>query len=280
LSPDEHQRLDSWLQLILAELRPDDPLDTTHEPMTSGSISFFDDGWHRFSNGAHGTTMFDLIAELTGGVRNTKARTEALTWAKQFLTEHPGRGSWEGTGSEAAEAKAQRIAERARFALQRRIAIPGTPAEAYLTSRGISVREGMDALLGYMPDFDPGNYAEAGDLMALRQLLLTAKPAELSREGEIERLARLDPLDYEQERSASAARLGVRIGVLDELVEKLRQGVMRQARNATSACSHRNRLMWRQRRRQPASVRYSYEGLEEFVAAQKPEIEAKDTAAR
>jgi hypothetical protein len=46
LPPDEHERLDSWLPAILTKLRPNDPLDTMHEPPTSGSIAFYDNGWH------------------------------------------------------------------------------------------------------------------------------------------------------------------------------------------------------------------------------------------
>jgi hypothetical protein len=102
LSPDEHERLDSWLPEILAELRPDDPIDDRSYPPTSGSITLYDDGWHRFSNGAHGATALELIAELKGGVDDTTAQSEAETWARRFLAAHPGTASSDGFGTEAA----------------------------------------------------------------------------------------------------------------------------------------------------------------------------------
>jgi hypothetical protein len=158
LSPDDTDRLDSWLATILVELRPDPrhALDVTGAHPVSGSITFYDDGWYRHARRTYGTTALDLIAELKGGVRDPKAQAEALTWAKDFLARHPGTGTWATAGSAVAEAKTQWLAEQARLALQRRIAVPGTPVETYLTGRGITVRKGLEGVLGYWPDANPG----------------------------------------------------------------------------------------------------------------------------
>jgi hypothetical protein len=65
---------------------------------------------------------------------------------------------------------------------------------------------------------DAADYAAAGQFAELCQLLLDAKPATLSLEGELQRLANLDPLDYEVQRKAEAKRLGMRPAVLDREV--------------------------------------------------------------
>jgi hypothetical protein len=47
---------------------------------------------------------------------------------------------------------------------------------------------------------------------------------------EIERLAKLSALDYEREREASAAKLGIRVAVLDDLVKAQRQNAAKKAK--------------------------------------------------
>jgi putative DNA primase/helicase len=61
-----------------------------------------------------------------------------------------------------------------------------------------------------------------GGVEALQAWIASAQPAVLSQQGEIDRLARLEVLEYEQQRQSAAKRLGLRVGVLDQLVAKAR----------------------------------------------------------
>lgn len=56
----------------------------------------------------------------------------------------------------------------------------------------------------------------------LRRLVAEAAPAELSFNAAVERLARLDPVEYERERQAAAKRHNVRVGFLDAAVKAAR----------------------------------------------------------
>jgi hypothetical protein len=129
----------------MADLRPDHPVEIRDDGLTSGSIHVYDDHWHRYSNGAHGCSTLDLLAELKGDLG------AATDYARKWLTENPWTGTWEGISTEASRRKAELVAERARLFLQRKIAIADTPAEMYLIGRGIDVLATRGDLLGYMP---------------------------------------------------------------------------------------------------------------------------------
>ena len=57
---------------------------------------------------------------------------------------------------------------------------------------------------------------------ALSRLIDNAAPAELSRDGQIRQAAALDPLVYDFNRKKIAAKLGIRVGTLDEQVKTAR----------------------------------------------------------
>jgi hypothetical protein len=67
---------------------------------------------------------------------------------------------------------------------------------------------------------------------ALTDLLDKAEPAILSKEGEIEKLAHLSPLDYALIRKAEAKRLGIPLGILDTEVRKARDRLARKTQSA------------------------------------------------
>ena len=62
----------------------------------------------------------------------------------------------------------------------------------------------------------------AGTIQAQRRLVTGAEPAKLGFDADIARLAGLDPLDYERERVAAAARHGVRVAFIDAAVKAAR----------------------------------------------------------
>ena len=65
---------------------------------------------------------------------------------------------------------------------------------------------------------DANSILQAEGVEALRALVETAEPADLSANGEAKRLGKLVDLDYERERKKVAQRLDIRVGVLDKLV--------------------------------------------------------------
>lgn len=90
---------------------------------------------------------------------------------------------------------------------------------------------GIDALLlaGHsvrVTETPPGEDANAllqsGGPDALRALIDAAKDGELSLNGEVQRLARMDPVDYDQARKAVAQKHDIRVGTLDRMVEEAR----------------------------------------------------------
>jgi hypothetical protein len=375
-TPEDLDRLTSWMPVILAELHAEDSVEDTGDALRSGSIRVDPDGsWQRFSHGTWGQHGLQLIAELLNDAGG------AAGYARRFLTQHSGHGTWEGIDSEAGREKARYLAGIADDLLKRRVPVAGTPAESYLAGRGLPAsgdgvgayvpdadpKRGLGAFIGlltsprdpvkvvavqalyvdpagrpeltatgkklrrhYAVEADPGlrtpdkvfylpptgdaatddpltgktliaegqenamalhavapgakvlglpgigglqhlevtgevivmrdndgedapatkglikgldalllsgakvletntplnrdaaNYIEKGEHDALRQLLLNARLAQLSLGGEVSRLSRLDLLSYEKERKGVADRLSVRVGVIDRLVDRLR----------------------------------------------------------
>jgi DNA primase len=66
------------------------------------------------------------------------------------------------------------------------------------------------------PGEDANSILQRGGIEALAELISDNYPAELTDDGEITRLSRLDPLDYERGRRAAAERLGIRLSTLDQ----------------------------------------------------------------
>jgi hypothetical protein len=103
---------------------------------------------------------------------------------------------------------------------------PGSAADKALTAgvdhlilQGAAVRV-TETPLGE----DANSILQRDGLAGLTALIGTARNrAVLSREGEIVRLSRLDPLDYEQERKLKAGELGIRVGALDDAVQRRRR---------------------------------------------------------
>jgi Protein of unknown function (DUF3631)/Toprim domain len=78
---------------------------------------------------------------------------------------------------------------------------------------------------------DANTILQSGGIEALRQLIADASPAELSLDGDIQRIARLDAAEYECERLAAAKKHRVRLGFVDDTASMYR----RQAAAQTTA---------------------------------------------
>ena len=91
---------------------------------------------------------------------------------------------------------------------------PGSSADEGLV-KGVDhlLLEGADVRVTNTPAGEDANsILQAEGTSALNELIADAAPATLSLDGEITRLSRLDPLDYDRERKAAAERLGIRVG--------------------------------------------------------------------
>jgi hypothetical protein len=103
---------------------------------------------------------------------------------------------------------------------------PGAPADNGLV-------EGLDNLLlqeaAVRITHTPSG-ADANSILrkegpdALRELIMNATSAVLSIEGQVARLASLDPIAYDQQRKEAAAQLGIRLETLDRRVRDRRPG--------------------------------------------------------
>jgi hypothetical protein len=99
------------------------------------------------------------------------------------------------------------------------------------------ILDGVDVCVTPTPlSLDANKILQEQGVDALVALLDSAEPAVLSLHGEIERLAKLEPLDYAQERVAAIDRLkqrgikGITLGVLDAEVRKARDRLIRKTR--------------------------------------------------
>jgi putative DNA primase/helicase len=103
---------------------------------------------------------------------------------------------------------------------------PGSRADRALIE-GVDhyILEGASVRISATPlDEDPDSILRASGPAGLMALIGTASDlAGLSRDGEIIRLSRLDPLDYESQRKLKAEELGIRVGALDEAVQRQRR---------------------------------------------------------
>ncbi len=103
---------------------------------------------------------------------------------------------------------------------------PGSPSDRDLTA-GIDhlILEGALVQVTETPLEEDANSVLSRDgLAGLMTLIGTASnPAELSEDGEITRLSRLDHLEYERQRKTQAEKLGMRLGALDKEVQRRRR---------------------------------------------------------
>jgi hypothetical protein len=148
---DEH--LSTWLPAIFIALRPGHSVEDEGDSLRSGSLVWYGDHWHHFSNGAHGHSAFSMVAELMQG----RAKPP-LAYAQEFLVAHPGTGTWAGIDTEAWRAQAERNAEKARHWLQVRVSVANIHAATYFADeRRILLREGLDSVVGYVADVEPSS---------------------------------------------------------------------------------------------------------------------------
>src|SRR5512147_528049 len=144
ISPEEIRRLNSWAGGIAQSLRPEAPVARTPDGLRigrKGSLSITADAtWYDHETGKDGYDALSLICHLRGC-----SSEAAIFWARGWLEQHLGDGDLHVEVD--AEAIAEASARRTAWALQvldDATDPPGTPAEAYLRSRGL------------VPPFPPG----------------------------------------------------------------------------------------------------------------------------
>jgi hypothetical protein len=101
---------------------------------------------------------------------------------------------------------------------------PGSPADRALI-RGIDhlLLQGADVRVTATPaGADANSILQADGAAALNALIDGAVAAKLSLAGEVQRLARLDPADYDPERKPVADKFGMRLPTLDAMVAAAR----------------------------------------------------------
>jgi hypothetical protein len=103
---------------------------------------------------------------------------------------------------------------------------PADSAPAKALQRGLDrlLLPGCEVLVAEIPaiGFDTNRILIEDGVDALQKWIEEAQPATLSLRGEIEKLAKLDEIDWEQQRQSEATRLKIRIKILDKLVIKAR----------------------------------------------------------
>ena len=101
---------------------------------------------------------------------------------------------------------------------------PGSPADLGLTA-GVDhllLERAVVKITTTPPDQDANSILQEGGPAALQELLTDTYPGELSRDGMIAALARLERLDYDAARKGAAEKLGVRVLTLDLEVDRRR----------------------------------------------------------
>jgi hypothetical protein len=112
---------------------------------------------------------------------------------------------------------------------------PGGPADKALHD-GIDrlILDGVDVYVTATPPLgvDANDILQQAGVDGLVTFLNSAVPAALSLRGEVEKLARLDQLDYAQIRNVEAKRLGITVSILDREVQKVRDRIAAAAQAA------------------------------------------------
>jgi hypothetical protein len=176
-------------------------------------------------------TLADLI--ICEGIEDGLAARQALAGHHVRIIAIPGCGTLKGLN----------IKKATRVVIVRDGDAPGSGADIALT-KGIDrlLLDGAQVRVTPTPvDADANSILIADGPQALAELISKASPAQLSREGELERLSRMDPVDYEIERKTAAKRLleGGRVSALDREIEKSASregGGRRPARRQTLSC--------------------------------------------
>jgi putative DNA primase/helicase len=164
LDKESLRRLDTWIGQIARALRPDAPVASTADGLRlgrKGSLSITaTDGWYDHEAGKGGRDALSLIRHL-----RACSHDAAFFWARGWLEQHLGDGDFSAEVD--AEAAAQVAARRTAWATQvlDDATHPlGTPAEAYLQSRGLTppyppgtcwladARLGESAIVGKLSD--------------------------------------------------------------------------------------------------------------------------------
>ena len=103
---------------------------------------------------------------------------------------------------------------------------PGAPADNGLVKGldNLLLREAAVRVTHTPSGADANSILRNEGLDALRELITNASSAVLSAEGQVARLASLDPIAYDQQRKEAAPQLGIRLGTLDKMVRERRPG--------------------------------------------------------
>jgi len=140
LSAEEEIRLSSFAPDLIKVLRPDAPIRPDGCNLrfgTKGSLLIRSTGtWSDFEAGKSGHGALALIAHL-----KACPLAEAIAWARDWLAQHPGRGSFSVTpNDDDIDAGEQDTISRSTFIatfVENSRPISGTPGERYLQGRGI-----------------------------------------------------------------------------------------------------------------------------------------------
>jgi hypothetical protein len=153
LSDEDAKRAASFMLDIAVELLPPGTLMRAGNGETrfgrKGSLAIAADArWYDHEAGNGGRSAVSLIRHL---LKSNCEMSEAVSWAKQWLSVHQGTGSMTVESDAETEEREKWLAEYAQRALDERSDIAGTPAEAYLVrERGLTPP--WLPGLGYWPD--------------------------------------------------------------------------------------------------------------------------------
>jgi hypothetical protein len=133
LSRAEIARLDTWISAVAAYLKPEDAAEYDGAELRFGSLCLSADGkWYRWSASKGGRGALSLIVHLRGC-----SELEAVFWARQWLSAHPGDGEALHSISDHDKA-ARRTTNLERILTESIEDTSGTAAEAYLRGRGLA----------------------------------------------------------------------------------------------------------------------------------------------
>jgi hypothetical protein len=116
------------------------------------------------------------------------------------------------------------VRQNERIAMFRDGDVPGSPADKALAAAvDALLLQGAVVKVTQTPTGqDANSILQDKGQGALLALIAQAKPAELSIDGEVRRLARLDRVEYDRQRGPLAKKFGIRLSTLDDLVELYR----------------------------------------------------------